>query len=85
MSTPFRPRQRFRMRSGSASGLGNGSSLTCLSSLGVAESPVCFANECTLECCECRLHVSELAQSFELLRDQAFELGDFLITPLRPR
>ena len=85
MSNPFRPRQRLRMRSGSVSSLGNGLPLSCLGSLGVPESLVALGDECSLEDCECQEHLAKLAQSFEILSDEAFTLGEFTITPLRPR
>jgi len=84
MSDPFRPRQRLRTRSVRASGFDT-SSLSCLGSPGVAESVLALGNEYTLEWCECQQHLVELAQSFEILSDEAFTLGEFTVTPLRPR
>ena len=85
MSDPFRPRRRLRMRSASTSSFGTGPALSCLGSLGVAESRVSLGQEYALEGCECQESLAELAKSFEILSDEAFTLGDFTITPLRPR
>ncbi len=82
MSVPFRSRPLFRKRSHPLAGLGAGSSFTSLGSLGVVETPVSPSGECTLENCVCLRHLAELVQSFDVLDDEAFTLGDFTVTPL---
>ncbi len=83
MSDPFRPRQRLRMRS-RASGFDSGSSLSSLSSLGVVEYAVALDSQCTLEGCECKHCLAELAKSYEILSHEAFTFGELTITPIRP-
>ena len=83
MSSLSRPRQRLRMRSGRASGFDSGSSLSCLSSLGVVESAVALESACTLEGCECEHLLAELAKSFEILSHEEFTVGELTLTPLR--
>jgi len=73
------------MRSGHISGFNGGSSFSCLGSLGIVESAVAFESECTLDDYECEQDLAELARSFEILSHEAFTLGEFTITPLRPR
>lgn len=85
MPDPLRRGQRLRIRSGHANGFDGGSPFTCLGSLGVVASAVAVESECTLEACECQHHLAELAKSFEILRHEAFTVGELTITPLRPR